>query len=736
VLFRFGYNQTTPIEKMITLVMKIFGLIFSRTMAGIMCVLLCFGLVYLLAAGPSKTTADSPQKTIQKLLPELERRNPEAAAELARMQETRDNVALAATLKERAQLRGLDGLVQLAQAHKNPENLHGIYDLRLAEIAVSRRFVNQQQRSDFILAHGIGLEQQYALFNGLGLPASQSPVNDYFRSLELAAQDDHLWSRVRENPVMLFLMQQNVDQELLDFYNDEKDWLDDVLFVVVCNANADEEGEPLMPQDVLQTIRKNHPVFKNALETFSSPESDGYESAACVIYALFANYGGMFRYCVKEGLMPVSELLEVVFANLDFFDKHADDAPENLAAKLITIRDSHPAVWQAAKQYPLCLELYDRIPHLADSLCENYVHDDIATFLFTKYDDNVPAAAAAIDKFGDLAVLMLTRHENSPVFREALKNNSLGVRIIPYVARFEDHGLARLDTNQEWLNKYFDEAGNAKEKEWWTQLPGGGAADVARNWANGYPNEWGELGWAALDVADAVLLVACLGASAPASAAKTGATTTAKVGSKVVAREVVENAAARRVAAAAGARTAAREGTASLFRRALARTGLLRGSRIAAGTARVVLVPIRAAVSTAGRMSSAVFANVRSIRVGWAGLAPTTRQAVCRGLLTVGLTVTIYYRTMPMLKEQLLKVSSIDADKIGRQLAGTTTELAKTAAGALAAFLDEMLRLAGVPGGGIRRYAVYVAGILFLGLGILYFGRRAFFRSVRVRATG
>src|SRR5204862_598972 len=63
---------------------------------------------------------------------------------------------------------------------------------------------------------------------------------------------------------------------------------------------------------------------------------------------------------------------------------------------------------------------------------------------------------------------------------------------------------------------------------------GGGAANVARNWANGVPCEWGELGWAALDVADAALLVASLGSSATV-------TESGKEALKVTAKKVIRN---------------------------------------------------------------------------------------------------------------------------------------------------------------------------------------------------
>ena len=733
------YPYSTPsILRMIVI-----GFVRSRITAGIVCVLCCLGAYHCFVAGLSGPTADSAQKIAdiesQKMIAEIERRNPEAAAELARMRAHHDHVALAATLKGREQREGVDGIAQLAAYHGNPDSPQ-YYDLRLADVAAKTRFVSHQQRSDFIFAHGIPMQQQHDFFDSQNVPLSQSPINDYIRTLEFATKDDKLWSRVRENPMMVFLLQQNVSQELLDFYDAEKDWLDDVLFLVLSIGNADDESEILMPQDVLQTLWKNHPHFKNAWQdALSFPENDA-EITACTLYALFANYGEVLRYCVDSGLMPISEFLDVVFANVDYFDKHGYLRPEDFAAKLITIRDSHPAVWQMAKQRPLYLELYDRLPHLANSLSEKHGHDDIAMFLFTKYDEDgsIPAAAAAINKFGDPAIYILNRYENSDDFRKALRDNDLGVRIIPYVARFEDYGLERLSANQNWLDKYFDEEGNTKAPEWWVDIPGGAIVNVARNWANGHPNEWSELGWAALDTATIVTIPFTFGGSTTATTAARGGTTAVKVGSKTVARTTaVSLARSGARATGTGARASAQQGTGSLFRQALVRQAgrsmfLSLAIRSVDGIPRIVVQIVQATTNFARTVGAMVYSSVRNIRAGWAGLAPTTRLAICRGLFYSGLATIIHFRTIPMLKEQW---SNIDPEVWARQLANMLADLPKTVAGALVAGFDELLKRAGITGS-VGRALAYFSGVATFGVGAVLSGRRALFSRRRFVATG
>ncbi len=108
-----------------------------------------------------------------------------------------------------------------------------------------------------------------------------------------------------------------------------------------------------------------------------------------------------------------------------------------------------------------------------------------------------------------------------------------------------------MEKNKAWLDKYFQPDGTPKEEEWWTQLPGGALVDVTRNWAKGYPNEGSELGWAALDAADAALAVASLGGSEVL-------TETAKEGGELVTKRVAK-AEAKREVFGAGQRRAARD---------------------------------------------------------------------------------------------------------------------------------------------------------------------------------
>jgi len=454
-------------------------------------------------------------------------------------------------------------------------------------------------------------------------------------------------------------------------------------------------------------------------------------------FALFSNYGGVIQNCVRHGKIPVDELMDVMFANQDFLDKHAADlTDEKIAAKLITIRDSHPAVWNAAKLSPLCLQLFDDVPNFADSLCEKHGSDDIAAFLYTKYGEAVPQAAAAINKFGDIAIYVLSRYEKSDLFRNALKDQHLGVRIIPYIIQFGDTGLERIADNKSWLDKYFDEEGNARQKEWWTSIPGGGAADVVRNWYNHYPNEWSEIGWAALDVADATLLVASLGASSGVSAAKTGAATgaknAAKIGVKNVGRDVATTIAESGMRQTAkGARAAAKLEKRSLFRRGVMSSRI--GYYLAPiRVGNVLRYAIRASETVAimpmKKTAQMFYHAARQFLVSWGGVRMELRRVVYRSLLYTGLAVTLWYRTLPMVAEKLPEM----ADATGRFLGELSKSVAKSIPALLNGYLDGLL--GGSPQSLQQAWIKWAIVVAVLALLLLWQGNKTYRKIVLRKA--
>jgi len=468
-----------------------------------------------------ESMASGPEETTQKYIRELGNENPQAAAELTRIRENSDIRALAAVLQEAEKRGGLAEIQHLVD--RKVQHGRTPWEIRLASLAVDPNLLPAAgSRDEFLSAHGSALQL-------LDQDATGQATNAYLDRLEQASRTPDSW-RIAKGDSMAMLVNDCVSSlELREFYEHEQEWLDSIIVEVVASADMEDSEKRALVSDVVEVAYDNRPYFKQAVE---QKLGDG-------AFFLFSQHGDVIRRMSGVGGVPLAEVLEVIFANSDFLERFKSDTPEKLAARLVYIRSHKPAVWQAARNISLALRLNEDAPDVADQLFEKYAADDIAALLYAGFENEVVFAAAAVAKFGDLAIYILHHYEGSRQFHEALKTN-VGPRLIPYVAKFSDQGIERLKENQGWLDKYFQKDGTPKDEEWWTQIPGGGAADVVRNWAKGYPNEWSELGWAALDVADAALAVATFGGSEVV-------TETVGEGGKVVAKDVAKAEAKREI---------------------------------------------------------------------------------------------------------------------------------------------------------------------------------------------
>ena len=645
------------------------------------------------------TSQSKAEKTIAELTETVKQKDPALAAELAKLRNDYNITALAATLEERNKFDGVNGLTLLAEQVKTKR---AAYDLQLAQTAVQPTFVPVSMRKDFLEAHGTFL-QQINFFRQHGDINLQSGIDSetekYLQFLEDAKKQPDVWQKARDNPMFVFLAMHGVNNELLKFYDKEKSWLDDVLFLLI--TAADDGTTTIDLYEVLSVIEKNHPAFRNAVAVVGQQLTQDGDGAAglIVLFQLFHDYGDVISTCVANKI-PMDELISVMSANPDFYQEYEKD----LSARLIKIQSEQPDVWKDA-DHPLVLQFSQDVPDFANELSRQYGAGYIAPLLYLKYDDCVPHAAAAIDKFGDLAVVILNQYSESVLFKKHLKDNELGVRIIPYVVIFEDKGLERLAQNQGWLDKYFDTEGNPKEEEWWTVLPGGALLKVCQNVANGYPSEWSELGWAGLDVADTTLLIVSLGASAPASAAAKGGTTTVKVGGKTLARDTAAVLTkSGRQATLAGeralARTAERLPVLARFAR-LAETGRTMRWTFAGG--KLVYRVYEIGVKTPLRVFGQSVYRIAKI----AG-----NPKVARVLLAVGVAITVYYRTLPGLTDALPQLE----EKFGRAMAQLAKTTAETVAATLNSFLNEFLQ--STDSKFVHYFVFFVTLIVFMGLTI------------------
>lgn len=599
---------------------------------------------------------------------------------------------------------GRDGLQKLA---------HNIdkYDLelRLTDIAVQNinNYESSEQRGEFLLAHYTALAPTQGLLQDDPdiTAASKRYEDEYISLLKNAQNDPETWRRVRENPVYVLLLMEVKDKDLLDYYEKEKDWLDAVITIVTAegysvlaetDGKQDEELESLSLTDILTIVKKNDPYLKNALKSELSKlsdvdETESYHNATNLIINLFDEHGMAIAKATEKGI-PLEETVSVLLTNKNFFSSFDDE--KKLADKLIEIKNQ-PTVWECCTTALNILEVTEKLhnPDLAQRLCEKFGDKDIGTFLYTQYPDEIPQAAEALDKFGNRALGILAKYSDSPdeQFRKFLRDNTLGARIVPYVMIYGDSGLAKLNDNKAWLDKYFDEEGNEKEPGWWGSVPlVGGVTNVAANWVNGYPNTWGELGWAALDVADGVILFATLGASSPVTATKAGTTNMAKKEARDIIRKEVRDAVNRRLKEIGTEKittslTKKPPLAKSLFTRVAQNTteGVVRVFKTKAGK---FVIRTVATVGKFGGSFLKPFATLPKATFGtWKSLSPQAKRLICRSVIAGSIIAELIYKTIPATKRAALKV----ADYIGRipgKLAETALEVFKAGVNG---FIDE-----------------------------------------------
>ncbi len=622
--------------------------------------LVCLGLTILFAAAtvflawPSAQEPSIPKTTdgrIDAQLAELRREDPEAAARL----ETDLNALgtpgalVAQAASERS---GTSGLLDLArQLDERPQPP---WQVELTEMALDpERFQRPEEREEFLIAYGTAME-------GLEESGAETLIAPMLDRLRRAETDPTLWDAVHDDPLALGLIDGVLDDPTLrDYYLAEREWLAEIIVQLAWASNGVEmtdglgdesmDAEPVSPLEIVRKARTYHPLPRRTVVD---------EDLGPIGFALFLDDGDLIASTVEERGLPLAEVLEVLFVN----GAALREAPELVddrarADYLVRIHDAEPTVWRFARTAPLALQLYRDAPEVADDVLEAYGEDDVAVFLFAAYPEAIATAAEAIDRYGDLAFYVLNKYADLDQDRmTALLNDpEVGSRLIPYLVRFGDGGLDQIERNRSWLNKEFDAQGNPKNDEWWTYVPGGGLADVARNWAQGYPLSGEELGWAALDTADAALLALSFGASQAITAP-------AKAGLKASVKATGRSQVSKQLLRAGRARNALRAtGEAASLRRAGRAASVLQ--RVAGGLGNVGRFGTRI-VNVGGRtVRIAGIGLVRTAKVTRAALRanPARARLVYRALLAGGLAITISQRTLPnltMIQEGLARFAA------------------------------------------------------------------------------
>lgn len=669
----------------------------------------------------------SPETELAATIDTLRDRDPAAADALQSLSDTRRRRVIEAMLRTEKRKAAGDGVrtaERLARLIDGGAGSHSSEEARyhLALMASDPALIKTRAERDSFIAGNATVVDAIGSIRPVdehGAMVADQAIGDFLRDLERVEEAPADYRPVADDPIGIMLFDDEVDLKVRQFYlttnsnADHPDWLKAVIaqtvqasrrgtapFRLTSLANTSPNHEPpeqLSVADVVRIAYNHHPLFQQSFfDDLALPEEE--RRPAPVVVALFRDYGELIRIATgPKGDVPRSEILDVLFANEDFVERwriergESEKATLELAAHFANLQKSSPAVWREARYSPLALRLQEAAPLYANEVLEQFGPDDIATLLLSGYEDTAAKATEAVARFGDLAIVVLQMYADEAggsdgLFHRALQNPNVGVRIVPFVAAKGDEGLTKLESDIGWLDKYFHPDGRPRDEVvWYEAVPVVGApAKVVANWSKGHPSTWGELGWAAVDLADGALLVATFGASAAKSpaqqAAKQAAKRAAKQGAKMAAIQSGKRLAANTT------RIAARQARKQIGRSLLRGGAALRLVGTAAMiTGKVVSSAWKAfgyVLSATYKACATVVSTAGDLRRAWGRVPQSVRRAVYGGLLAASMYVRVRERTIPNLP--------VVGEEIARFAGKTITAAGKTGATMFAAAIDEV----------------------------------------------
>ena len=489
----------------------------TRTFGFLVIVVSLAGWLWFGNAALERVGKNSPEEYVKKTIADLSKIDPEAGADLTKIARERDIRAVAASIRMR-EWETKDGLLR-ALARDLQGKAEGLRWYALCEAAINdfqRDSVGE--RDGFLETHG-------AVYRHLlKVDDTGEGAEAYAELLTNAPRSGDGWIAMRNDPTALAVSQFLAeDPAAWKYYIEEREWLNDIIasLPVVEKEGGDGSGEMEAPPvlKMVQTARRYDPVFK---KTYLAKLGDGEgldPAIGSVLAELFDEYGDFLVACDDNGI-PAAEMADIVYVNPMSFAFSGEQAARAReihleVARMKSIRTNKPNVWTRASEEMNALWLEREAPEQADSILGTYPGGDLPTFLFTYYESVAATAAQAIVTYGELGIYVLNKYKEHREFLDHLADKKAGIRLVPFITSYPENGFSMLrDKDYRWIDKYFNPDGSERDQGWIKDIPLVGAPfNVVENWVKGYPNTWGEIGWAAFDIADCTLLIATLGAS-------------------------------------------------------------------------------------------------------------------------------------------------------------------------------------------------------------------------------
>lgn len=603
------------------------------------------------------------RQVIEKVIGRIAKTDPEAAERIRAAAKSRpasqEGLALALLFQEKIGKKG--GVEELA-----PQLEQGSPLVEFLKLAVDKsEFPDEESRNGFLMAHGailaIGRDKEILTDRD----QAQNTVRQHLQRIERARRSPD-WAKLKSDAVSVWILDGVNNQELRSYYFDNREWLGETL---VEFRTKNEKGEADSPgpgdwEELIAVAKRYHPLTREAVTGTRSgeiaQEGNGGGSEA---FAMFLDHGEVIKKCADQGL-PVLETVSVLFANPGW-NESAEISQK--VERLVNIHRNRKAIWAMAMVNPQILVLDEKVSQYSEKLIEDYGHDDIASLILNVCEGFEEPAAHAVIKHGDIALSSIQKYAKMEQFRDGILKPG-GFRVPAYLMIKGNPGLNMVG-NTANIDKEFDAKGDPIGGWGWKDVPIlGGPVNIVRNWANGATNEWSELGWAALDFADGVVLVASFGSSGPATASRQAA----KAAAKKIAMEGAEAAAK---SAAKGAREAAKQA----FRKApalgfkggllarLGRAGEVIGTT-AAKLAQLSSYTYRGARFVIGGMSKVINRAFMATKGAYSALPSGVKKAIKGAFLVVSLSYSITVRTFPAIQEMIKDGISVVADTFNQTI--------------------------------------------------------------------
>ena len=641
--------------------------------------------------GGNLTTGTTVLAQAEASLRELAAINPQAAAIIERIGDQRDRTALLLGVHStQADQRYRSILADMVREAAAGENMP--YRVRLAALGLENMDLrNEDQRQAFFTSYGV-------VFDGLALADDWAGINAFMVLLEQASKEPSVWPLVKDDPLALVLWSQVQDPALLEFYHRNRDWIADPL----ATPDLVELTEGWELGSALRRYRQQEQILRRAVV-------DG--ELGVFALALMWSHGTLVTTAVEQFDLDPAEVMSIIYMNPDLFGQeegHARWIGEQ-ARWMATIARRHPVVWFSAGMTPFALQLHRDAPHVSSEILEQYGADDIGVLLYAMFPhaDQINAAATAVSRFGDLAIYVFSRYADSEFadhLGEFLLDQDIGLRAVPYIVQFGDVAFKKLNEDKSYAVRYFEQDGSPRKNnlDWIQKIPGGAPVLVVGNWVKGYPNEWSELGWAALDVVTLPLVLKSFGASRAATTAlrtRTPMVQVARQGSR-------------------GAPALTRSQSMQTWSRSLQayRRGATTGGIQMTRLRDVARVTARAGVEVVGRSVSGVsrqaYISTKSVLKAWRAVDPRMQRWVYRGILAMVMYINVTDRVLPNLD----KIGSGFGDLIGQMASGIVVMSGEALSASLSRFFDEL-----TGANQIVRGVVYWGVAFMLGLGVILF---------------